>query len=112
MHANFDDGKHSGMVSKVRGKAQPGKDIVESTSNEILQTMHNASKSSPEEASCSDVNAYLELQSHEEDTEVYSNVQEYNDTVGLECIWTVNDQRKMKDSEVDIYEVFDDVKYA
>ena len=36
MHANFDDGRHSGTVSKVRGKAQPGKDIVESTSNEML----------------------------------------------------------------------------
>ena len=114
MHANFDDGKHSGTVSKVRGKAQPGKDIVESTSNEMLQTMHNAFKSPLEEASCTDVNAYLELQSHEEDTEVHFNVQEYSDTVGLECMddETANNQRKMKDSEVDIYEVFNDVKYA
>ena len=42
MHANIDDGKHSGTVSRAREKAQPGKDIVESTSNEMLQTMHNA----------------------------------------------------------------------
>ena len=98
----------------MREKAQPGKDIVEPTSNEMLQTMHNTFKSSPEEASCSDVNAYLELQSHEEDTEVYSNVHEYSDTAGLECMdgETVNDRGKMKDSEVDIYEMFDDVKYA
>ena len=77
-HTNFDGGKYHGTVPKQREKAQPGKDRVECQSNEKLQTVHNDFKSSLEETSCVDANADLELLSHEEDTQVYFNAQEYN----------------------------------
>ena len=64
----FDDGKYycGGSVTVPEGgeKVQPGKHRVECKSNEKLQTVHDAFKSSLEETSAVDVNTDLELLEH------------------------------------------------
>ena len=70
----FDDGKYCGgsaIVPKRGEKVQPGKHRVECKSNEKLQTMHDAFKSSLEETSHVDMNTDLELLDHEQHTQVY-----------------------------------------
>ena len=67
----FDDGKYCGgavTVPKQEEKAQPGKHRVECKSNEKLQTVHDAFKSSLEETSHVDMNTDLELLDHEQYT--------------------------------------------